>query len=241
MPRSPVIGVTTSLTVDRTPERAYVNAAYLAAVQQAGGVPLLLPPHLDERARDALWNRLDGLLLTGGGDVDPARFGEPRHPAVAEVSDRRDALELELTTRAIDTGLPLFAICRGMQVLNIALGGTLYQDIASEIGLAIVHSQQAPRSEPTHRVKIDVERGRLGAILGVPELTVNSFHHQALKRLGRGLDVIARALDDVVEAVELSGARGLVIGVQWHPEDLVARDAAARRLFAALVDAAARR
>lgn len=229
------------MTVDRAPERAYVNVAYLRAVQEAGGISVPLPPCLDDRSRDALWERLDGLLLTGGGDVDPRRFGEPPHPTLSEVSEARDALELELTIRAVDAGLPLFAICRGVQVLNVALGGTLHQDIPSHVGRTVMHTQQAPCDEATHPVKVQVERGRLGPILGASELAVNSFHHQALNRLGRGLQPIAWAPDEVIEAVDLPGARGLVIGVQWHPEDLITHDPAARRLFAALIDAATRR
>lgn len=238
MPRAPLVGVTTSVTVERSPERAYVNAAYLQAVQQAGGIPVLLPPHLESPAVEALWERLHALVLTGGGDIDPARFGEPPHPTLFDVSEARDGLELDLAARALETGLPLFAICRGVQVLNVALGGTLYQDIPSEIGGAVPHSQTAPRHQPTHAVRVMVERGRLGAILGAPELQVNSFHHQAIKRLGRGLEEAAWAPDGVIEGVDLPGARGFVVGVQWHPEDLVGRDAAARNLFGALVEAA---
>jgi putative glutamine amidotransferase len=238
MPAPPLIGVTTSVTSGRAPERACVNAAYLLAVQQAGGVPVLLPPHLDTRSREALWERLDGLLLTGGGDVDPARYGETPHPSVSEVSGARDALEIDLTLRALERGLPLLAICRGIQVLNVALGGSLWQDIASQAGSAIAHSQTAPRHEPTHLVKVCVKGTRLGPIAAAPEIRVNSFHHQAVRRLGRGLRAVAWAEDDIVEAVDMPGAAGLVLGVQWHPEDLVAHDPAARRLFAALVEAA---
>src|SRR5262249_59663713 len=111
------------MTIDQYPERAYVNAAYLRAVEQAGGVPVLLAPQLSPTTRDALWSRLDGLVLTGGGDVEPARFGQPPHPKTALVSGERDALEIELVDRALRDDVPMFAICRGLQVLNVALGG----------------------------------------------------------------------------------------------------------------------
>jgi putative glutamine amidotransferase len=242
MPHPPLIGVTTSTTADGapgpTPPRAHLNDAYVRAIQQAGGVPVLLPPSLDDQALGALWPRLDGLLLTGGGDVDPGRFGEPRHPTVTEVSGARDRLEIELTERALAARRPLLAICRGIQVLNVALGGSLHQDIASEIGTAIAHSQTEPRDRPTHPVKVMGEGTRLGAILGAPEVEVNSMHHQSVKRLGRGLRDVAWAPDGVIEGVELS-AHPLVLGVQWHPEELVVRDPAAASLFRALVTAAA--
>jgi putative glutamine amidotransferase len=235
----PLIGVTTSATAGEAPERAYVNAAYLRAVEEAGGVPVLLPPQLTPEAVEALWARLDGLLLTGGGDIDPARFGQARHPRTDDVVPARDALEIELTRRAIAADAPLLAICRGIQVLNVALGGSLIQDIASERPGALAHAQTAPRPTPTHAAKVMGEGTRLGAALGALELQVNSFHHQGLDRLGDGLREVAWAPDGIVEGVELPGAR-FVVGVQWHPEELVGHDRAARGLFAALTEAARR-
>jgi putative glutamine amidotransferase len=238
---TPLIGITTSVTVAKVPERAYVNGTYIRAVQAAGGIPVLLTPHLTPEVQAALWQRLDGLLITGGGDIEPARFGEARHPTVDDVSPARDALEIGLTQRALADDVPLFAICRGIQVLNVALGGTLVQDIPSEIPGARAHSQQTPRDEPTHPVKVMGEGTRLGRVLGALELEVNSMHHQAIKRLGDGLTPVAWAPDGVIEAVEMPGDERFVLGVQWHPEELVGRDAAARNLFAAIVDAATRR
>ncbi|OGL00021.1 MAG: hypothetical protein A3E31_15905 [Candidatus Rokubacteria bacterium RIFCSPHIGHO2_12_FULL_73_22] len=241
MTQLPLVGVTTSVTVDTYPERAYLNTAYVRAVEQAGGVPVLLPPPLGAAARDGLWARLDALILTGGGDVDPRHFGEPRHPTLAEVSEARDTLELELTRRALAQGFPLLAICRGIQVLNVALGGSLHQDIPSEPGSPLAHSQTERRHQPTHHVKVR-EGSRLAAILGTHEVDVNSFHHQALARLGRGLAAVAWAPDGIVEGVEeTAGGDRFVVGVQWHPEDLVEHDPAARRLFAAFVTAAGAR
>lgn len=240
----PLIGVTTSVTPDDdrgpAPHRAHLNRAYVLAVQAAGGVPVLLPPYLDDRVREALWSRLAGLVLTGGGDVDPATFEEPRDPSVDLVSEARDALELGLTERALDQGLPLLAICRGVQVLNVALGGTLHQHIPDAYPTStIAHSQTEPRQRATHDVKVMVEGTTLGAVLGASELSVNSFHHQAIRRLGRGLRDVAWAPDGIIEGVDLPDARGLVLGVQWHPEDLVGHDVAASKLFAALIAAAA--
>ena len=237
---APLIGITTSVTIRATPERAYVNAAYIRAVQEAGGIPLLLAPHFTPEVQTALWQRLDGLVLTGGGDIEPARFGETPHATVADVSAARDDLELGLTRRAVAEALPLFAICRGIQVLNVALGGTLVQDVPSEWPNALSHSQTAPRHEATHAVKVMGEGTRLGRVLGALELEVNSMHHQAIKQLGEGLRDVAWAPDGVVEGVEMPGDDRFVLGVQWHPEELVAHDQAARNLFAAIVDAARR-
>lgn len=235
---APLIGVSTSITVDEYPERAYVNSAYLRAVEQAGGIPVLLAPQLSAAARDALWGRLDGLVLTGGGDIEPARFGEAAHPKTALVSADRDALELELADRALRDDVPTFAICRGLQVLNVALGGTLHQHLPDVVGDRIEHAQKDKRHVATHDVKVQTEGTRLGAIVGVSELRVNSFHHQAVHRLGRDLREVAWAPDNVIEALEHADRRRFVVAVQWHPEDLVGHDAAARALFTAVVDAA---
>ncbi len=240
----PMIGVTTSVTVPRDPEerskpeRAYVNAAYLAAVQDAGGVPVPLPPQLDARSLSALAERLDGLLLTGGGDLDPALFNEPPHPTLLEVSRARDTLELALVRNFLRALRPILAICRGIQVLNVALGGTLYQDVASDPGTEIQHQQKEPRDQPTHPVKV-VPGSFLARILGSEELLVNSMHHQAVKALGQGLRLVASAPQGIVEGVELeeSDPGHFVLGVQWHPEELVAKDPTARRLFHAFIDA----
>ncbi len=240
MSRPPLIGVSTSITVDRTPERAYVNSAYLHAVQQAGGAPLALPPQLSAISLARLARELHGLLLTGGGDVDPARFGEPPHPTLQEVAPARDALEVSTIHVALEGGLPILAVCRGVQVLNVALGGSLFQDVGTEPGTQLPHSQQEPRDQPTHKVKVQ-PGSRLAQTLGTDELEVNSMHHQAVKTLGAGLAAVAWAPDQIVEGVELTDPSHLVLGVQWHPEELIRHSESARRLFAALVDAAARR
>ena len=235
---APLIGVSTSVTIDESPERAYVNAAYLRAVEQAGGVPVLLAPQLSPTTRDALWSRLDGLVLTGGGDVEPARFGQPPHPKTALVSGERDALEIELVDRALRDDVPMFAICRGLQVLNVALGGTVHQHVPDVFGERIQHSQSDKRDAATHDVKLQTEGTRLGTIVGGSELRVNSFHHQAIDRLGRDLRDVGWAPDNLIEAVEHADRRRFVVAVQWHPEELVGQDRAARALFAAVVEAA---
>src|SRR6266446_1401987 len=158
MSREPLVGITTSITVDQgpsqtdrqTPERAYVNSAYLHAVQQAGGVPVLLPPQLSKFSVERLVRGLDAVLLTGGGDMDPACFGEAPHPTLYDVAPSRDALETAVTHIALEKRTPLLAICRGIQVLNVALGGSLYQDVATDPGTEVQHSQKEARDQTTH-------------------------------------------------------------------------------------------
>lgn len=236
---APLIGVSTSITVAKHPERAYLNSAYLHAVQQAGGVPVPLPPQLSAASLEQLVDGLHGLLLTGGGDVDPALFGETPHHTLYDVAPSRDTLETSALNLALRRRLPVLAVCRGIQVLNVALGGSLHQDVGSDPGTQIPHSQTEPRDQPTHKVKV-APRSRLAETLGTDELEVNSMHHQAIKRLGRGLTAVAWAPDQVIEGAELDDPTRFVLGVQWHPEELVGHSEPARRLFAALVAAARR-
>src|SRR5512132_2852090 len=176
--RSPLIGVSTSITVGANPERAYVNSAYLHAVQQAGGVPVLLPPQLSAASLEQLGAELQGLLLTGGGDVDPALFGEAPHATLYDVAPSRDTVESTAVRIALDRRLPILAVCRGLQGLNVALGGRLYQDVGTDPGTEIMHSQEAPRDQPTHKVMVE-PGSQLAETLGTDEVEVNSMHHQA--------------------------------------------------------------
>jgi putative glutamine amidotransferase len=239
MSREPLVGVTTSITVDQNPERAYVNSAYLHAVQQAGGVPVLLPPQLSKSSLERLVRGLDAVLLTGGGDMDPASFGEAPHPTLYDVAPSRDALETAVTHIALEKRTPLLAICRGIQVLNVALGGSLYQDVATDPGTQVQHSQKEARDQATHKVTV-TPGSRLAGILGTDNVEVNSFHHQVIKALGRGLTAVAWAPDHLIEGVELADDSRFVLGVQWHPEHLVGGSEPARRLFAALIGAASK-
>jgi len=236
---APIIGVTTSSErTDKGVDRAFVNASYIRAVERAGGIPLLLTPYHSPEAITRFSSLIDGLLLTGGGDIDPARFGEPWHSKTDLVSPERDELELRRVTRqAIDSGLPLLAICRGLQVLNVALNGTLHQHVPDVFGDHVAHSQPGGRSDRTHEVTIEPDT-LLSRLAGGDELRVNSFHHQAIKDLGAGLRPVAWAEDKVIEAVEMPGARAFMLAVQWHPEELIDDDPAALRLFESLVDAA---
>lgn len=225
-------------------EQVRLNAAYLEAVAHAGGIPLVTAapsPRMNDRdadaAAEALLGRVDALLLTGGEDVEPTRFRAAPHPALGRVTPARDAWELALARAARRHGTPTLAICRGIQVLNVAFGGTLIQDIPSERPDALRHEQGEARSRRTHRVRVRPGT-QLATIVGGDHL-VNSMHHQSVADLAPGMAVSAVAEDGIVEGIEWTGDAGWwAVAVQWHPEELDGADAG---LFAALVAAAARR
>ena len=232
----PVIG----LTLDHEPPGGYSNFPwyairenYVRAVRNAGGLPILLPHEPD--MADAYLDRIDALVVTGGGfDVDPALFGEAnRHPSV-KTKDRRTAFELAATTGALAREMPVLGICGGQQLLNVALGGTLYQHIPDDVPKALAHRQPNPRDEPGHTVEI-VPGTFLHRITGELHLPVNSAHHQAVKMPGPGVVVDARAPDGVVEGIE-DPRRQFCLGIQWHPEFEISE--ADRRIFRALLEAA---
>jgi putative glutamine amidotransferase len=209
-----------------------VPARYVAALRRAGGQEaILLPTELDEAGAAALLARFDGLLLLGGGDLDPQAYGEEPNTRVYGVNPARDECELVLTRAAIARGLPVLAICRGHQVLDVALGGNLDQHITGREGL-LEHG--VPGVEDGARLHdVDVEPGsRLAAALGTTHVTVSSHHHQAVDRVGDGLRVVARAADGIVEGVELADPAGpWVVGAQWHPEDTADSDPPHQSLF----------
>ncbi len=237
---APLVAVTSATTFDsRGFERASLNLNYLRAIEAAGALPLVIAPGMGRALMEAAVHRCAGLVLTGGGDVAPARYGQEPHETVTGVSDGRDAMELAAIEAAHADGLPILAICRGMQVLNVALGGSLVQDIPSMVEGALAHSVQEPRCGPAHAVEV-ASGSRLAGIVGGGRIEVNSRHHQALDRLGAGLAICGRAPDGIVEAVEVPGMR-FMVGVQWHPEDMAGRagiGVSADRLFAAFVAAA---
>lgn len=232
---APLIGLTTSWTDGSGSAVHTIADAYVKAVYMAGGMPLPIPC-LPENAVAELLSHLDGLVLTGGADVDPAHFGDLPWPGLGAICPQRDALELPLARSAMDLGLPILAICRGMQVLNVAAGGTLYQDLYSEFPGVLKHQQKAPRWYPTHPVEVTADT-LLHRLSGRSTIWVNSFHHQAIRDLAPGFIVSGRSPDGVIEAIEYPSA-GFVVGVQWHPEAMVSSEATAGRLFETLVEEA---
>jgi putative glutamine amidotransferase len=234
----PLIGVTTSElrsssagTLRRHGEPPHAEMAlgmtYLKAIEAAGGMPVVLPPLGDA---EAFLDRLDGVVLSGGPDLDPGAYGAAdRHAELGPTEPDLDAFELALARAADERGVPILGICRGAQALNVARGGTLHQHVPA-------HRQTEPATATTHTVHVE-EGSRLATLVGVRPLRVNSFHHQAVDVLGHGLRAVARAADGTVEAVEAPGPR-LVLGVQWHAEGLV-HQPRHRVLFEAIVAAAA--
>jgi putative glutamine amidotransferase len=234
----PLIGITTSElrsssagTLRRHGEPPHAEMAlgmtYLKAIEAAGGMPVVLPPLGDA---EALLERLDGVCLSGGPDLDPEAYGAlERHAELGPTEPDLDAFELALARAADASGVPLLGICRGAQALNVARGGSLHQHVPA-------HRQTEPATATTHSVHVDPGT-LLAQLVGTRPLRVNSFHHQAVDVLGRGLRTVARAADGTIEAVEAPGPR-FVLGVQWHAEGLVGQPRH-RALFEALVAAAA--
>ena len=216
-------------------QRTGVNAAYVRAVVAAGGVPLVVSPLVGQtRAVDVLGG-VDGLLLSGGEDVDPSLYRESRSPALGPVDRERDLVEIALFAQARREGLPVLAICRGLQLVNVALGGTLWQDLGSERGSTIEHDARAARCARTHAVRIEAG-STLADALGGTRIMVNSFHHQAIKEIAGGIAAVAWAEDGLIEGIEGTTEDQWLLGVQWHPEELHDdRTAPDASLFAAFV------
>lgn len=234
MNSQPFIGLSGSVNSEQT--QHFILRDYMKAILEAGGVPLLLSPDLDAQALEGCLERLDGLLLAGGNDVDPSVYGQPPMPGLGEVNPLRDAFEGALVRAALRRRMPLLGICRGVQAMNAALGGTLYQDLPSQRPEGWLHAQTAPGSYPSHEVT--VRQGTLLArVVGEGTLRVNSFHHQAVRDAAPCLRVAAQAGDGVVEALEHPDLP-FFLGVQWHPERMYATDARAAALFEGLCRAA---
>ena len=234
----PVIGITCDYDWETGDSR--LRPGYFEGIYRSGGLPFLIPA-LDSAAAGPITARLDGLLLTGGQDPDPCWFGEEPHPAIGNVNPCRDKLELALAQEANAGGIPVLGICRGIQMMNIAMGGDIYQDIytQAEDGESLLcHQQPAPKWYGFHEVRIS-EESALRRILEAGLIRVNSFHHQAVRRPGRSLHAVAHTSDGIIEAIE-SEDHPFFIGVQWHPERMLG-DKVMIRLFEAFVKAAAAR
>ena len=244
--RRPTIGVTTQTlqAIDGIPAglptSVVMNQRYYEAVAAAGGAPVLIPLLEDEEALRATYEACAGILIPGGVDMDPATYGEAPHEKLGRIDQDRDRVELQLTHWCIEDKKPLLGLCRGLQVINVAQGGTLFQDIDAQFQGAIRHdyfpTYGFERDHLSHDVAVEPS-SRLRSLVDLDQLPVNSMHHQGVKQLGRGLIACARASDGLIEAVESTNGHWMV-GVQWHPEVFESTDPHTRDLFRGFVDAA---
>lgn len=239
----PRIGITTGIAMTTTNDEIRttytVPSDYIRAVSAAGGLPLLLPP--ENVHIDAFLTLLDGLVFIGGADIDPARYGDETHPATAGVNGDLDDFEIDLLQRAWERDVPTLCICRGIQILNVARGGTLIQDLPDQAPSGIGHQQRhegKKRGDIGHRVRLTDGENPLRQIMGTDAPEVNTFHHQAIRDVAPGLHVLATAPDGVVEAVH-DPTRTFLLGVQWHPEGMADDRAEELALFQELVAQAA--
>jgi putative glutamine amidotransferase len=231
--RTPVLGITTYAPREGL-ERFYLPVEYVHAVRRAGALAWLIPPGEPRLAE--LLTHLDGLVLSGGGDIDPELYGGARHPTLYNISRERDGMELELARLAFERRVPTLGICRGCQIANVAFGGSLIEHLPDEVGEALAHRGESPGTSSLHPVEL-APGSRVARIVGDVFPHVSSSHHQALRRVAEGFAVVGRARDGTVEAVERAD-HPFYLAVQWHPEETAARDPGQQQLFDALAAAA---
>ena len=216
------------------------NRAYVHAIEHAGGIPMLIPMLHDMSLLEALLMRLDGIIFSGGVDIQPRYYQEEKQPWLKEVDERLDEMEMHLMRQALQKDMPILGICRGMQLLNVALGGTLYQDITTEFPGSMEHCRrELSRNALIHNVRI-AEGSRMEQVLGTNEIWSNSLHHQAIKAPGKGVFISGRAEDGIAELLEVPNSR-FVLGIQGHPEEMYMTEPVYASLFQALVEACSSR
>lgn len=222
----PIIGVLAEIDNELNTR---VQNPYIHAIEMSGGIPVLFPYVEEDETVERLVDICDGFFFTGGVDIDPERYGEEPSENLGALQESRDDFEFRVFQEVIKTSKPILAICRGAQLINVALGGTLYQDIPSEVDTKIAHKQSEHKFSPSHDVKIIVDTPLYG-MMQTEQIKANSFHHQAIKRLGKGPEIMAVAEDGIVEAVYLPKSQ-YVRAYQWHPERLFETDMHNRMIF----------
>ena len=242
--KNPVIGISASLLTIETGwfkgrERVYVGQDYIQAITRAGGIPIVLPIINKIEEINQQLELIDGLLLSGGYDIHPQLYGEEPDQLLRSIYPPRDEYEIQLIKQAVFLEKPIFGICRGLQLLNVAFGGTLYQDISYHSSTVLKHTQQTNVEFASHDVEI-LEGTKLHSILGMTSLSTNSFHHQAIKQIASGWQVNAKTQDGLIEGAEKKDAQ-FVLGVQWHPELMFDKSHDIFRIFKAFVAHAAKR
>lgn len=231
----PVIGLTGSYKPDPETPQHFLNQSYFEAIRHFGGIPLLIPVLAQKEELDFLLNQCDGLLLTGGGDMDPALFGETVLNDTVVIASERDEAEYLVLDLAVQRNLPIFGICRGVQVMNVYFGGTLYQDIPAQIPSDVAHRMEKPFHRTCHCCVVESDTP-LYELTGVSEFGVNSHHHQAVKELAPGFIAMGRSEDGIIEAI-CDPSKTFCWGVQWHPERIWDIEESSAKLFEAFIAA----
>lgn len=229
---TPIIGMLGEVDAEKS---TIVQTAYLRSIENAGGTPVLLPYTQEKKTVERFVSLCDGFVFTGGGDVHPNRYGEAMKETCGTPDLMRDELELAVFAAAYKAGKPILAICRGIQLVNVALGGTLYQDLPTEYPVKLFHRQKEPKFSPSHDVEI-LENTPLHTLIGEAKMTANSFHHQAVKTIGEGLAVMAYSEDGIIEAAYGTGS-AFLRAYQWHPERLADKNEQNRLLFEEFIKA----
>ena len=230
----PIIGITCG-TSDTYANDSTMDNQYVRAVESAGGMPIILPLSDNETCYEGYIDIIDGLLLSGGVDMDPSFFEEEPIPELGRIDVVRDKIEVYLTVRALEMGLPIFGICRGIQTLNVAAKGTLYQDINSQCKNVLKHRQSAPGAHATHEIYIE-EGSKLSEIMGCTKIRTNTFHHQAVRKLAPDFVATAFSRDEIIECIE-GTKHPFAVGVQFHPERMWNVSEQMLALFKSFVDA----
>lgn len=237
---APLIGITAGVRKDNEGNpRVMLGEVYVTAVLRAGGIPLLIPTGVKDETLDTVRARLDGIIVTGGPDIEPSIFNGEPHPAIYGIDSRRDSLELNLVRNAVEHGTPILGICRGIQVMNVALGGDLYTHIADQLPGSLRHDTDPAHSYdyPAHEVRLEAG-SRIESIVGCPTAQVNSWHHQGVHNAAPGTRATGWSPDGLIETIEVQG-HPFGLGVQWHPEWMPAVDSM-QAIFRALVAAASK-
>lgn len=235
MKRKPVIGISGSIaTMENEFKKAHVGQGYIESVILGGGIPLIIPFNTDTAVTAEQLKCVDGLILSGGHDVFPLVYGEDPKNVLKEIHPERDYFDITLLKTAIELKKPIFGICRGLQVINSALGGTLHQDISLSEGTFVKHIQETVGRFPTH--SIIVEKGSFLEDIYGSENVVNSYHHQSINKLAPGFKITAVSKDNIIEGIEKIDRDTFIIGVQWHPELMSQTDEVSKKLFAKFID-----
>lgn len=233
----PVIGITP--LYDEEKKSIWMLPGYMEAIRNAGGVPVILPLYHSEEGLDTAYSLCHGFLFTGGQDINPVRYGEARSEACGICNEEKDDLETKIFRRAYKEDKPILGICRGLQLINVELGGSLYQDLPSQYQnpgtSCLEHCRKPSENRIAHKVRIEYASA-LYQLLSTEEIEVNSYHHQGIKSLGRDLEIMAAASDGLIEAIRCE-SRSFIWGIQWHPEFLYMSDAFSRSIFMAFMEA----